>query len=46
LAMTGRYVERAADPVQAVAEQVGARVASAMNDLPTARVVQLKRRRK
>jgi integrase len=30
LAMTGRYVERAADPLRAVADQVAARVAAAM----------------
>ena len=46
LAMTGRYVERAADPVRAVADQVSARVASAMKGLPPAQVVQLKQGRK
>jgi len=30
LAMTGRYVERAADPLRAVADQVAGRVAAAM----------------
>jgi|SRR6516165_611067 integrase len=46
LAMTGRYVERSADPVRALADQVNARVASALNGLPTAKVVQLKQGRK
>jgi len=46
LAMTGRYVGRSADPVRALADQVNARVASAMSGLPTAKVVQLKRHRR
>jgi integrase len=46
LAMTGRYVGRATDPVRALADQVSARVASAMKGLPTAQIVQLKRGRK
>jgi integrase len=46
LAMTGRYVERSADPVRALADQVNARVASALNGLPTAKIVQLKQGRK
>jgi hypothetical protein len=29
--MTGRYVERAADPLRAVADQVAGRVAAAMD---------------
>jgi integrase len=46
LAMTGRYVERANEPVRAVADQVSARVASAMKGLLPAGVVQFKKRRK
>ena len=46
LAMTGRYVEHAADPIRAVADQVTARVASAMNGLPRTTVVSLKQRRR
>jgi hypothetical protein len=41
--MTGRYVERANEPVRAVADQVSARIASAMKDLPPAQVIQLKK---
>jgi len=42
LAMTGRYVERAADPVRATADVVAGRVAAAMAGQP-AEVVELKR---
>jgi integrase len=41
LAMTGRYVERAADPVRAVADQVAGRVAAAMEGKESAAVVKL-----
>jgi integrase len=44
LAMTGRYVERATDPLRAVADQVAGRVAAAM-DGQKAPVVSLDRRR-
>jgi hypothetical protein len=40
--MTGRYVERAADPLRAVADQVAGRVAAAM-DGREAPVVSLER---
>jgi integrase len=42
LAMTGRYVERAADPLRAVADQVAGRVDAAMNDRRAA-VVKLRK---
>jgi integrase len=45
LAMTGRYVERAADPLRAVADQVAGRVAAAM-DGRKAPVVSLDRARR
>jgi integrase len=45
LAMTGRYVERAADPLRAVADQVSGRVAAAM-DGRKAGVVSLDRARR
>jgi hypothetical protein len=47
LAMTGRYVERAADMVRATADAVSGRVAAALNAGTTApaEVVELTRRR-
>ena len=45
LAMTGRYVERAADPVRTVADAVAGRVAAAMTgDAGGAEVVELPKR--
>ena len=43
LAMTGRYVNRADDPVRALNDQVGERIAAAMSGRPAAEVVPLKR---
>jgi len=42
LAMTGRYVNRADDPVRALNDQVGERIAAAMLGRPAAKVVPLK----
>jgi integrase len=41
LAMTGRYVNRADDPVRALNDQVGERIAAAMSGRPAAKVVSL-----
>lgn len=50
LAMSGRYVERAADPMRATANSVGSRIANALDGSPSADVVPLatakQRRRK
>ncbi len=43
LAMTGRYVNRAADPVRTLSDQVGERIAAALSGQPAAEVVALKR---
>ena len=45
LAMTGRYVERAADPVRAVADAFAGRVAVAMNGNEGADIVELPKRK-
>jgi integrase len=42
LAMTGRYVNRADDPVRTLSDQVGERIAAAMAGRPAAEVVPLK----
>lgn len=42
LAMTGRYVNRADDPVRTLSDQVGARIAAAMAGRPAAEVLPLK----
>jgi integrase len=42
LAMTGRYVNRADDPVRTLSDQVGERIAAAMACRPAAEVVPLK----
>jgi hypothetical protein len=42
LAMTGRYVNRADDPVRTLSDQVGERIAAAMACRPAAEVVSLK----
>ncbi len=42
MAMTGRYVERHADPMRAAADAVANRVAAAMDGRPAAEVVDLK----
>jgi integrase len=42
LAMTGRYVNRADDPVRTLSDQVGERIAAAMVGAPAAEVVPLK----
>ena len=49
LAMSGRYVERAADPIRATANSVGSRIAKALNGTPGGNIVPLgsaKRRRR
>jgi integrase len=43
LAMTGRYVNRADDPVRTLSDQVGERISAAMTGRPRADVVPLKR---
>jgi integrase len=43
LAMTGRYVNRAADPVRTLSDQVGGRIPAALSGRPAAEVVALKR---
>jgi integrase len=43
LSMTGRYVNRADDPVRTLSEMVGERIAAAMTGRPAADVVPLKR---
>jgi integrase len=43
LAMTGRYVNRADDPVRTLSDQVGERIAAALSGRPAAEVVALKR---
>ena len=40
--MTGRYVNRAEDPVRTLSELVGERIAAAMAGQPAAEVVSLK----
>ncbi len=40
--MTGRYVNRADDPVRTLSELVGERISAAMASRPTAEVVDLK----
>jgi integrase len=42
LAMTGRYVNRADDPVRTLSDQVGERISAAMAGRPSAEVVPLK----
>ena len=42
LAMTGRYVNRADDPVRMLSDQVGERILAAMTGRPEAEVVQLR----
>ena len=44
MAMTGRYVEKATEPLRAAADAVSGRVAAAMNSGREAEVVELKRR--
>jgi hypothetical protein len=41
--MTGRYVNRAADPVRTLSDQVGGRIPAALSGRPAAEVVALKR---
>lgn len=43
LAMTGRYVNRADDPVRTLSDQVGARIAAGLAAKPAAEVVAIKR---
>jgi integrase len=45
LAMTGRYVNRDADPLRQLAERVSNRIASALADKPSAHIEPLARRR-
>ena len=45
LAMTGRYVERAADPLRAAADAVSSRVAAAMAGGGGAEIVELSTRK-
>ncbi len=45
LAMTGRYVNRATDPVRTLSDQVGERIAAAMAGRPAAEVVSLRQGR-
>jgi hypothetical protein len=40
--MTGRYVNRADDPVRTLSDQVGERIAAAMAGRPAAEMVPLK----
>ena len=42
MAMTGRYVEKATEPLRAAADAVSGRVAAAMNGQQVAEVVELK----
>jgi integrase len=44
LAMTGRYVNRADDPVRTLSDQVGERISAAMAGRPAAEVLPLKAR--
>jgi hypothetical protein len=44
LSMTGRYVNRADDPVRALSDQVGARIAAGLEGRPRGQVVALKTR--
>ena len=46
LAMTGRYVNRADDPVRTLSDQVGARISAAMAGRPPATVMPLKGRKR
>ena len=43
MAMTGRYVEKATEPLRAAADAVSGRVAAAMNGRQEAAIVQLKK---
>ena len=43
MAMTGRYVEKATEPLRAVADVVSGRVAAAMNGQQEAEVVELRK---
>jgi integrase len=43
LAMTGRYVNRAADPVRTLNDQVGERISAALAGRPAAEIVPMKR---
>ncbi len=43
VAMTGRYVEKATEPLRAAADAVSGRVAAAMNGRQEAEVVELKK---
>lgn len=43
LAMTGRYVNRADEPVRTLSDQVGERISAALAGLPAAEILPLKR---
>ncbi|MGZ5095976.1 MAG: tyrosine-type recombinase/integrase [Burkholderiales bacterium] len=43
IAMTGRYVNRADDPVRTLCDQVAARIEAGLSGQPTAKVVELRR---
>ncbi len=43
MAMTGRYVEKATEPLRAAADAVAGRVAAAMNGRQEAEVVELRK---
>ena len=45
MAMTGRYVEKATEPLRAAADAVSGRVAAAMNGGQEAEVVELPKRK-
>ncbi len=45
MAMTGRYVEKATEPLRAAADAVAGRVAAAMNGRQEAEVVELPKRK-